>query len=214
MLFFVNPRFVRIRTHQGNIKRKRKKESKKKDFLIRISTVAHSGGYAYLLDLMYRDVLNEANFYYGHFYQWIITSCVILFDICFDWYCVSLIQYVHTHPVCAYGMYIGECRDRKKKNSAYLFITKSSRGVGGNELVTTNNVNVTRSSKKTLYSFFLSFFCFVFIVGPVGGKSRKGRYTLESLMPSSVPGRVGQHKKQGKGLFISNWFIGTIQRTG
>lgn len=80
------------------------------------------------------------------------------------------------HPACTYTpclrlrhVYRGMSWSGKK-NSAYLFITKSSRGVGGNELVTTNNVNVIRSSKKTLYSFFLSFFCFVFIVGPVEGK--------------------------------------------
>lgn len=117
-------------------------------------------------------------------------------------------MYIHT--LFAPTACIGECRDRGvEKNSAYLFITKSSRRARGQRAC--NNKQCQSHpivQKDTL--LFLSFFCFVFIVSPAGGK---GRYTLESLMPSSVPGRVGQHKKQGKGLFVCNWFIGTIQPT-
>jgi hypothetical protein len=48
-----------------------------------------------------------------------------------------------------------------------------------------------RPKRHFTLSFFLSFVLFLLSV-PSGGKDR---YTLESLMPSSVPGRVGQQKK-------------------
>jgi hypothetical protein len=100
-----------------------------------------------------------------------------------------------------------------KKKLGLLVYYKEQQGSGGQR--TCNNKQcqchpIVQKDTLLFLSFFLSFVLFLLSV-PSGGKDR---YTLESLMPSSVPGRVGQHKKQGKGLFISNWFIGTIQRTG
>ena len=159
---FIRESTVRSYVHIKETSNEKGRKKVKKRIFWFGSTVAHSGGYAYLLDLMYRDVLNEANFYYGHFYQWIITSCVILFDICFDWYCVSLIQHVHTHPVCAYGMYIGECRDREKNKLRLLVYYKEQQGSGGQR--TCNNKQcqchpIVQKDTLLFLSFFL-LFCF------------------------------------------------------
>lgn len=105
---FIRESTVRSYVHiKETSNEKGKKEKKKKDFLIRIDCCAFRWICVPTRPYVSRCIERGQFLLRPYLSMNNNKLCNTIFDICSDWYCVSLIQYVHTHPVCAYGLYRG-----------------------------------------------------------------------------------------------------------